>query len=366
MAKRRSVTLNPQSRAIDKKLLAATLVLVVFGVVMVGNSSFVEAEKNFGDKFFYLRQQAVWALVGLLGMSAAAFFPLQKLRRLAPAIFWINIVLLVLVLIPSIGIKALGARRWLGAGGFVVQPAELVKLSLVLYLSRMASEKRGLLPFLFAVGLVVGLVILEPDLGTSLVIAGISGIVYFASGAPLAYFILLVPVALAAVLLLIFTSEYRRQRLMTFLNPTSDPLGASYHIRQILIALGSGGLFGLGLGQSRQKHFFLPEAQTDSIFAIIGEELGFVGASAVILIFVFIIWKGFTIAKNTVDEFSRLVAVGVSSFIALQAFVNLGSMVALFPLTGIPLPFISYGGSSLVVSMTSVGILLNISREGKA
>lgn len=362
MLKRRPVPLKPQSRGIDKQLLVVVLVLVVFGVIMVGNSSFAEAERYFNDKFYYLRQQAVWAVLGIVLFFFLANFPHKKLFSFAPLLFIANVVLLGLVLIKGIGIEALGAKRWLGVGQFVVQPSEFAKLTTTLYLARIFSRKHDLLPFLLIVGIVLALVMAQPDLGTALVIAGTAAGVYFASGAPLAYFALLVPAGVAAVLLLILASDYRRDRLLTFFNPASDPLGRSYHIKQVLIALGSGGLFGVGLGQSRQKHFFLPEAQTDSIFAIIGEELGFLGAAAVVLAFIFIVYKGFTIARGT-EGFSKLLAVGITSWIGVQAFINLGAMVAIFPLTGIPLPLISYGGSSLISALAALGILLNISKD---
>lgn len=371
MTRRRPVQLSPQEKSLDKKLLLTVLGLVVFGTVMVGNSSIIEAERNFGDKFFYLRQQLVWAAVGFAGLFALMQFPHQKLKSLALPLFLLNLLLLVLVIIPGVGISALGATRWLGFGGFVIQPAEFAKLSLTLYLARILSaevkesDAQKLLPFLFSLGAVLTLVMLEPDLGTALVIGGMATLVFFSSGAPLIYFATLTAIGVLGVVLLILTSSYRRQRFLTFLNPTEDPLGTSYHIRQVLIALGSGGLLGVGLGQSRQKYLFLPETQTDSIFAVVGEELGFIGALAVVLAFIFVVWRGFLIASSVEDDFSKLLAVGITSWIALQAFVNLGAMVAIFPLTGIPLPFISYGGSSLVSLLLGVGILLNISKSRK-
>lgn len=367
--KRRSISLNPQSRGIDKQLLFVVLAMVVFGVVMVGNASIVEAERVFGDKFFYLRQQVLWAFLGLAGLVFFSKFPHQKLKQFATPIFWATVALLVLVLVPGLGVKALGASRWLRVGPVVLQPSELAKFSLILYLAKILTGKNKLSPigsliaFVFLTGIVAGLVIAQPDLGTSIVIAATAGVVYFASGAPVAYFLMLLPLVLVAFLGLIFTSSYRRERLSTYLNPNIDPLGASYHIRQVLIALGSGGLFGVGLGQSRQKYLFLPEASTDSIFAVVGEELGFMGASLVLLAFVFIIIKGFAIASASGEDFSKLLAVGISSWIAIQTFVNLSAMVSLLPLTGIPLPLISYGGSSLVVTLSAIGVLLNISKS---
>ncbi len=204
---------------------------------------------------------------------------------------------------------------------------------------------------------------LEPDLGTAVVLAVTSFLIFFVSGPPVWSIFLVCLLGLASGTGLIFTSEYRRQRLLTFLNPSQDPLGTSYHIRQILIALGSGGIFGVGLGQSRQKYEFLPEVTTDSIFAVIAEEVGFIWAKILILIFLLLIWRGISIAKKAPDEFGRLLALGIISWVGFQTLVNLGSMVALIPLTGVPLPFISYGGSSMVLILTAMGILVNISRQ---
>lgn len=370
--KRFSFSLNPQSRGIDKQLLFVVLIMVFFGVIMVGNASIVEAERVFGDKFFYARQQVIWAALGLAGLFFFSKFPHQKLEKFATVIFWATVVLLVLVLLPGLGVAALGASRWLRIGPVIFQPSELAKFSLILYLAKILTGKNrpsplgSLIAFLFLTGIVAGLVVAQPDLGTSIVIAATAVVVYFASGAPISYFLMLLPLGLLAFFALIFTSDYRRERLLTYLNPSIDPLGSSYHIRQVLIALGSGGLFGVGLGQSRQKYLFLPEASTDSIFAVIGEELGFVGAGLVLLAFVFIIIKGFAIAASSSNDFSKLLAVGISSWIAIQAFVNLSAMVSLLPLTGIPLPLFSYGGSSLVVTLSAIGILLNISKSSQA
>jgi cell division protein FtsW len=282
---------------------------------------------------------------------------------------------LILVLIPGIGTKVLGARRWLVLGPLTFQPAELVKLSFIIYLSAfllnesfgfeepVSSNKKKLLPFLVMLFILLGLVMLEPDLGTAIVLAATGLVVYFASGASLFYLTLVGIIGILSGVGLILFSPYRRERLLTFLNPTRDPLGASYHIRQILIAIGSGGWLGIGLGQSRQKYEYLPAVTTDSIFAVVAEELGFIGAVALLSIFLILIWRGMKIAKEAPDEFGRLLAVGITSWIGFQFLVNLSAMVALVPLTGVPLPFISYGGSSLVLSLTGMGILANIARQ---
>ncbi len=367
--KLRRPTFHPQTKnkeaGLDKRLLFVVIGLLFFGVLMVFNASVVDATRQFGDGFFYARRQLISAVLGLICMAVFSQVPYKIWAKYSKYIFALAIGLLILVLLPKLGgVTALGARRWVTLGPIVLQPAEFAKFALCLFFAKHFSESKALKPFLIALGAIVALVMLEPDLGTTGIILAISGLIYFASGAPIIHFLSLVPVALVG-LVLILISPYRRDRLFTFFDPTSDPLGSSYHIRQILIALGSGGLWGVGLGQSRQKYLFLPEPATDSIFAIIGEELGFIGASIVILAFVFLVWRGFSIAARTEDPFGRLLALGITSWLGIQAFVNLAAMVALVPLTGVPLPFVSYGGSALVVNLLAVGILLNISKSKK-
>lgn len=348
---------------IDIFFLAMTVGLVLFGLLMIFEASSATAYLNFSDKYYFLKEQAKWIIIGFFLMITAMYFPYKNLYKLALPGLLISLLLLAAVFIPNIGIKALGAHRWIDFKFFVFQPAELAKLSLILYLAAWFShpEKKRLTAFLMLCGLFLGLIILEPDLGTAIILGSVAGILYFLSGAPIFHFIFLIPFALLSILFLTKIAPYRFQRLNSFLNPTADPLGASYHVRQILISLGSGGLLGLGLGQSRQKYEYLPEAKTDSIFAIVAEELGFMGAAILIILFLIIIWRGFKIAKNAPDNFGRLLAAGISSWIGLQVLLNLSGMVALLPLTGVPLPFISYGGSALIVEMIGVGILLNIS-----
>lgn len=359
----RKITLKVAPSKPDWLLLGLVLGLTIFGVVMVGDASAVEAYRDFGDQLHYLKLQVQWASFGILALIAASFFDYHRLKFFATPLIIFTLLSLVLVLLPGVGTQALGARRWLGIGNFNFQPAELVKLAFVLYLASLLSSKKRALPFLVLLGIILVLIMLEPDLGTAVIVSATGMIVYFSSGAPLLMVLGLGGLGFLAGLGLILYSPYRRERLLTFLNPTRDPLGASYHIRQILIALGSGGIFGLGLGQSRQKYEYLPAATTDSIFAVIAEETGFIGASLVILAFLVLIWRGIEIARDAPDEFGLLLATGITSWIGLQALVNLSAMVALVPLTGVPLPFISYGGSSLVLALTGVGILLNISKQ---
>lgn len=363
MSKRLRLTLKNASNKPDLFLATLVVLLTIFGVIMVGNASVVEAYRDFGDKFYYLKLQAQWAGLGFLAFGLASFFNYRHLKKLAAPLMILAIIFLILVLIPKLGIKALGARRWLSFGGFSFQPAEFVKFALVVYLAAFLSYKQKLLPFLILIGVLVGLIMLEPDLGTTVIVVAIGILVYFVSGAPVWQIGALGVLGLLGGLGLIFSSFYRRQRFLTFLDPARDPLGASYHVRQVLIALGSGGLFGLGLGQSRQKYEYLPEVTTDSIFAVIAEETGFVGGVLVLLVFLLFVWRGFKLAKQSPDKFSQLLVIGVTIWIGLQALINLASMVALVPLTGIPLPFISYGGSSLVLVLVGAGVLVNISKH---
>lgn len=359
----RNVSLKVSPSRTDWVLFGLVLGLTIFGVIMVGNVSVAEAQRNFGDQFYLFRLQAQWAVFGFLAMILTSFFDYRKLRPLAVPLLVFNLALLLLVLVPRFGSQVLGARRWLSVGGFTFQPAELVKLSFVLYLSSFLSKRKNIWPFLILMVTILSLIMLEPDLGTAIIIGASGAIVYFISGAPVLILGGLGVLGALGGLGLILTSPYRKERLLTFLDPTRDPLGASYHIRQILIAIGSGGLFGLGLGQSRQKYEYLPAVTTDSIFAVIGEELGFLGSALILFAFLFLIWRGIKIAKEAPDDFGRLLAVGIISWIGLQALINLSAMSALVPLTGVPLPFISYGGSSLILVLTGMGILLNISKQ---
>jgi cell division protein FtsW len=354
------VVLKKQEKKLDHILFVLTLIATIFGLIMVFDSSSVTAIRDFADKFYYARQQIIWVIIGLVGLVLASKFDYHKLEKLASPFFLFNLLLLIAVLIPGIGVKVMGARRWLNILGVSLQPAELIKLSFTIYFAAFLTKRKPFFHF------VIILVMLEPDLGTTIIMVTSSLTVYFVSGVNLAYFLCLGGLGFFSGLLLILSSSYRKERLMTFLDMGKDPLGASYHIRQVLLALGAGGLWGLGLGASRQKFSYLPEAMTDSIFAIIAEELGFIGAAAVLILLFSIVWRGFVIARKAPDSFGQYLAVGIASSIGIQILINIASQVALVPLTGVPLPFISYGGSSLIVVLTSIGILLNISKHQTA
>lgn len=356
------ITLKPSKIHFDYGLFGIVVLFSLFGLVMIYNASSVEAMRDFADKYYYLKNQAVWFLIGLMALFFFSFFDYRRLEKIAPILFFLNILLLILVLIPGIGSMVFGARRRINLGFFAFQPAEMMKLSLVLYLASWLKEKRSIWPFLFLIILILGLIVLEPDLGTAVVIIATAFALYFVAEPSWFKPLFLVLLGAAGFLFLSFSSPYRRERLLTFLDPARDPLGSSYHIRQILIGLGSGGLLGKGLGHSRQKYEYLPEATTDSIFAIIAEETGFLGSLVLIMAFLFFSLRGAAIAQRAPDMFSRLLAIGIVFWLSLQYLINLSAMVALIPLTGIPLPFISYGGSALVIALAGVGILLNISR----
>jgi len=375
--------LKQTSHPPDTSLLIGVTLLLIFGVIMVYDASVVYAHEVFGGKYHFLFLQSAWALLGALGAFFVYRVGYLRFSRLSFPLLVISSILLFLAAWPNIPIlkhlfflpwgvynrffpEIYGARRWLVLvpGKLSFQPSELAKFSSILYFSTWLSKtKRSVWQFLFLLGLLSGLILLEPDYGTAMVFAAIVLCIYFVSGANLLKLVPLLGVLGVLGGLLIISSPYRMQRLRTYLDPTAaDPLSTGYHIQQVLIAIGSGGFFGLGFGQSRQKYEYLPEVSTDSIFAVIAEELGFVGALAVIGLFAFIIFKGFAVARAAPDEVGKLLATGVTSWLSLQVLVNLAAMTALLPLTGIPLPLISYGGSSMIFMMMALGLLLSVSR----
>lgn len=356
------LSFSKQKTGFDKNLLVLIIIFIFIGLVAVADASAPQALNAFNDKFYFLKQQLVWAGLGMVALFVVSQIHYSIWEKLATPFFFASVGLLLFVLIPHFGSSALGARRWINLGFFSLQPSELIKLSLCIFLAKVASKNKSALSYFIPLVVVAGLIMLQPDLGTTLVIAifGLSQI--FISDVSLLYFAgALIVGALGTVGLILF-SPYRRDRLLTFFEATSDPLGKSYHIRQILLGLGSGGLFGVGLGASRQKYLFLPESSTDSIFAVIAEELGLIGSIILIALFGYFLFRGLNIAMHAPDKFSKVLATGIVAWICGQVFLNIASMTALVPLTGIPLPFISYGGSSLVMVLVGCGILLNISK----
>lgn len=351
-----------KGRAPDRVLLILTLLLVGIGLIMVADASAPQALKYFSDELFFFKQQVVWAILGVILFLFFSFVKYSFWEKIATPFFVVSLILLLLVLFPGIGLTIYGARRWISFGPISFQPSELVKLSMILYIAKVAKNNKKPVSYFLPVSLVSFLIMLEPDLGTTVVIASIAMIQIFASGMSFLFFLAGGAVAAIFGAVLILTSDYRRDRLLTFLSATADPLGKDYHVRQLLLALGSGGIFGVGLGHSRLKHLFLPEAATDSIVAVLAEELGLVGSSILVVMFTLLVLKGIRISMNSQDKFARIVAVGIVAWISIQVFLNIGSAVALVPLTGVPLPFISYGGTALTTLLISAGILLNISR----
>ncbi len=353
-------------RSSDRNLFILVLILTVLGLIAVADASAPQAMQAFSDKFYYAKQQLGWAIVGIFAMIIFANIPYKIWEKLAVPIFALGVILLVVVLIPGIATRVMGAKRWIHWGPVTLQPSELIKLSLAIYLAKVSAKKKQSLAFLIPLFLVCGLIMLEPDLGTTLIVMIIGLVQIFMS--EINFFKVMGAILLAGIggFLLTITSEYRRSRLMTFLQMSQDPLGKDYHIRQILLALGSGGFWGVGLGLSRQKYLFLPESATDSIMAVIAEEIGFVGVLVLILLFGFFVYKGILIAKKAPDKFGQILAIGITVWIGGQMLLNVSAITALIPLTGVPLPFFSYGGSSLVTVLVATGILLNISKYSHA
>jgi cell division protein FtsW len=363
------------SSSFDRPLLICVFMLLGIGLVMVASAGVAYGNLRFEDGAFFFKRQLFGVAVGLVALFVFQRIQYQFWRKVAIPMFFGAIGLLILVLIPGIGTSAYGAARWIQLGPIPpFQPSEVMKLALIVYFSAWFSGKdllrktdffEGVVPFLLMLGIIAFLVMKQPDTGTLGILFIIALAMFFSAGARLSHIALLFGSGLAGLGVLILLAPYRMKRLLVFLNPDHDPSGAGYQIRQALIALGSGGFLGVGLGHSRQKFLYLPEPMTDSIFAVLGEELGFVGCVVVIALFLFFAYRGFRIAQKAPDEFGRLLAVGIVSWIVFQAFINIFAITGLMPLTGVPLPFISYGGTSLAAILGAIGILLNISKRPK-
>ena len=357
----------------DLGLLFCVLTLLALGILMVYSASGAPAFDTLDNPQYYLVQQSAWGLAGLATLAVAARVDYRRYRAISPLVLAAAAALLALVLLPSpLRLCANGACRWLRLVGPVsLQPAELTKLALVLYLAAWLAAKRSelaagrlVLPFLAIVGVLGGLVVLEPDLGTAIVIVGVGVLLYFAAGARLVELAAVGALAVAGTTALAIAQPYRVARLLAFLDPWSDPAGNGFHTLQGFYALALGGPFGEGLGAGREKFGYLPAPYTDSIYAVLADELGLVGALAVVFLFAAIVWRGLRIARRAPDAHGALIAVGVTVWLGLQAWINMAVVAGLVPVTGITLPFISYGGSSLLVSLLSVGIVLNVGRQG--
>jgi cell division protein FtsW len=363
-----------QRVGMDQFLLCVTITLTLVGLVMVFSASAVLAGNRFHDSWYYLKRQVVWLVFGLMLLHVLSRVDYIWWKRFSLPLLGLIATLLVVVLIPSLGIAVNGARRWLRFGPLSIQPAEMVKLVSVIYLAAYLAKKEdriqnftvGLLPALLVVGILSGLVVMEPDLGTVVVLGLVTGSLLFIGGARPSHLSTLALCAVPIGLALILTSSYRRQRLMAFLEPWSDASDTGFQITQSFLAFGSGGLFGVGLGEGKQKLFFLPEAHTDFVLALVGEELGFVGAGGIVLLFVLFVIRGFQISTRARLPFGRYLGIGITTLIGIQALVNACVVTGLLPTKGLTLPFVSYGGSSLVMSLAGVGMLLSISRDRQA
>jgi len=362
----------PRKLQPDMWLLAAAVLLLSIGVVMVYSASAIVAADRFGDPHLFLRKQLFWALLGAGCLLLSLRLDYRRLEGLGAPLLVIAGVLLVLVLVPPFASPINGTRRWLRLGPVSFQPAEMAKLALVIYLAafiarrrdELADFRRGFLPPLLVAGGLAALVLAQPDLGNCLTLVAVSFALLFLAGSRPRHLLVVMGAALPVLALVIWLAPYRMRRITTFLDPWSDPRGSGFQIIQSWLALGGGGPLGRGIGESKQKLFYLPEAHTDFIFAIIGEELGFAGALAVLSLFVVLVWRGLRVGLRAPDAFGAYLALGITLLVATQTLVNLGVVTGLLPTKGLPLPFISFGGSALLVTMLSTGVLLNISQHG--
>jgi cell division protein FtsW len=362
----------------DYVLVGVTAILIILGITILASVSASISQEKFGNTYYFLNHQLLFGLIPGVLLGFLAFrINLSFLKKIAPILLLINLVLLGMVFLPIIGSKETGAARWIGLGPVSFQPSEFLKLTFILYLAAWLTSRtekkttistinkfnKTLVAFLIIIAAISLLLIFQPDISTLGVIVLVAALIYFLANTPLWHSILIILVGAGGLFGLIKLAPYRANRLLVFLKPETDPMGIGYQIKQALIAVGSGGLGGVGLGMSIQKFGFLPQSISDSIFAIFSEETGFIGSLLLISLFFIFLWRGFKIAKGAQDKFSQLAAVGITSWIIIQSFVNIGSMIGILPLTGIPLPFVSYGGSAFISEMIGVGLLLNISKK---
>ena len=361
----------PRKLSPDVWLFGVVLALVFLGVVMVYSASAIIAADRFGDPFFFLKKQLFWAFLGGGLLWAALRLDYRRLERLVVPLLVVSIALLVLVLLPPFGQAINGTRRWFRIGPLSFQPVELAKFALVLYLASFLTRRaaalrsfwQGLFPILLVAGTMALLTFVQPDLGNSLALVVLTLVLAYLAGAPVKHMAWVAAAALPLVALAVALKPYRWRRMVTFVNPWDDPQGSGFQIIQSFLALGSGGLTGRGLGGSKQKLFYLPEPYTDFIFAIVGEELGLIGAVCVIALFAVLIWRGLRVGLHAPDPFGSYLALGLTVMLATQTLVNLGVVMGALPTKGLPLPFVSFGGSALLMTMFSAGVLLNISQH---
>ena len=352
-------------------LLIITFTLASFGVVMVYSSSAIYAYQRFGDSLYFLKRALIYLLIGTVLGFYLMNTDYRRLANYSRAILVISVALLILVFLPNFGREVGGARRWLSIWRLSLQPAEFVKLALILYLSDFLSRKqavvrsilKGLLPPLFISIVIIGLILLQPDLGTAMLIALIAFTIFFVGGIRPKHIFSVVLPSIPLFYLLICRSSYRMKRILAYLDPWKDPRGSGFQIIQSFIALGSGGLLGLGLGRSQQKLFYLPQSHTDFIFSIIGEELGLIGTLSIFILFGLFIWQGAKVSLKSPDLFGGLLSLGIVLMISLTAIIHIGVATGSIPTKGLPLPFISYGGSSLICNLAATGLLLSVAKQ---
>jgi cell division protein FtsW len=354
-----------------RSIFLITITLVAIGIIMIYSASSIYAHSSLGDSLFFLKRHLLYIIIGFVLMFFAMACDLKDVRKFSKPLILMAIFLLLLVLIPHIGRETSGARRWFKIGLINFQPSEFAKLAIIIYMADFVARKgvliksflKGFVPAMMIMGVVVGLVLLEPDLGTAVTVSVIVFIILYVGGVRPVYILGSFLASLPLLYILLFRVAYRMKRIMVFLNPWADKRGAGFQIIQSFVALGSGGPFGVGLGQSRQKLFYLPASHTDFIFSIIGEELGFAGVAAIIVLFGMFVWQGMKVAFKAVNSFERSLAIGIVSLIAIEAIINIGVTAGALPTKGLPLPFISYGGSGLIFHLMAVGFLLNVARS---
>ena len=355
----------------DKVLFFVVIVLSIFGLLMIYSSSSIWADYKFGDSFHYLKYQSVFFFIGIFLMIVISRIDYKLYYKYSNIILLISLILLIIVLIPGVGSIRNGSRSWFGIGPFGIQPSEAAKISLIIFTSKYLSNSEnyikkylsGVIPILLILGLFFGLIMLQPDLGTASILFISVVLILFIAGAPMKFFVGGGILGLIGIIGLIIIAPYRMDRITSFINPWKDPLGTGFQMIQSLYAIGPSGLLGRGYLNSVQKHFYLPEPQTDFIFSIILEEFGIVGAIIVVLLFLLLLYRGIKISNRCIDTFSKYLSFGIIFQLTFQAIMNLSVVVGLIPITGVTLPFLSYGGSSLLISMASIGIVLNISRN---
>lgn len=363
--------MKPNRGKIDFILFFLTIGMVGFGIVMIYSASFTVSYWDMGDAWYFTRKQLIAAVIGLILMLIFTNISFDFYKKHFLALLVISLALLILVLIPGIGITLNNATSWIGIGPLTFQPSELAKLGLIIYLAALISKKKesitdfkmGLLPCLIVTGIVFLLIALQPDYGTALILLAAAAIIIIVGGARLKHIFYLGMICIVILPVIVLSAGYTVTRFTSFLNPWNDPYDSGYQLIQSLIALGNGGISGTGFGQGIQKFFYLPYSQSDFIFSVIGEELGFIGVISFILVFLFIISRIILISLRSKEKFDKLVGIGIASLFAIQAFINIGGATGTIPITGVPLPFISAGGSSIIVSMISIGIVLSLSRK---